>query len=118
MMPKPKKKEMVKFEKNGQWSMEKSNYKGYTEADNVKRKANNLGEETGVKGMPRIKEYGGSGPSAASKAAAEAKKASAKNEVTWTHKHPETGESVTVSMTPRKLKNYQKKIKALSNKEA
>jgi len=111
--------QMIKFEKNGQWSLvEKSNYKGYNEADNAKRKANNLTIDTDVKAMPRVKEYGGSGPSAASREAAASKRASAKNEVKWTHKHPETGETTTVSMTPRKLKNYQIKMKALVNEKA
>lgn len=106
--------EMIKFEKNGQWSVvEKSNYKGYNAADNAKRKANNLSTDTGLSSMPRVKQYGGSGPSSASKEAAKAKQASAKNEVTMTHKHPETGENTTVTMSPRKMKNYQKKMKAL-----
>jgi len=97
--------EMVKFEKNGQWSVvkmdqasdqyddapdhiidgtttnqvvdrgsdvnvasanrpgadvQKSGYKGYDEKDNAKRKAKNLTTETGVKNMPRVKQYGNS----------------------------------------------------------
>jgi hypothetical protein len=40
--------------------IEKSNYKGYTATDNMRRKANNTGS-TPVKGMPRIKAWGGIG---------------------------------------------------------
>lgn len=61
--------------------LEKSGYKGYTEADNARRKKNNLGEDTGIRSMPRIKKYGGSGPDAADRAAKEAKKKSKKNPV-------------------------------------
>lgn len=71
--------EVVKFDTNGQWSLNKSGYKGYTEADNAKRKANNLSEGTGIHTMDRIKQYGGSGPDAASKEAKKAFKMSAKN---------------------------------------
>ena len=109
---------LIKFAENGQWSLDKGNYDGYSEADNAKRKANNLTTQTGVAAMPRVKEYGAAGPSAAAKMAAQDKKASAKNEVKWTHKHPETGETTTVSMSPRKLKNYQKQMKALADEKA
>ena len=109
--------EMVKFEKNGQWSLTKSGYKGYSDADNARRKMKNLGEETDVKSMPRIKEYGTSANVQATEQARQAKAASAKNEVSWTHKHPETGEMTTVKMSPRKLKNYQKKMKALADEK-
>lgn len=68
------KSQMIKFEKNGQWSMvEKSNYKGYNEADNAKRKAKNLTMDTGVKAMPRVKEYGNSASIQASREATKAK---------------------------------------------
>jgi len=108
---------MLKPLKEGNKKLKKSGYKGYKVEDNVRRKAKNLGEETDIKAMSRIKEYGGSGPSAATREAAKAKKMSAKNEVKWTHEHPETGETVTVSMSPRKMKNYQKKMKALANEK-
>jgi len=58
--------DVVKFDANGQWSLDKSGYKGYTAVDNIKRKAKNLSEDTGIHTMNRIKQYGGSGPSAAS----------------------------------------------------
>lgn len=71
--------EMIKFEKNGQWSMvEKSNYAGYNEADNAKRKAKNLSTNTGIKAMPRIKEYGNSANVQASHEAARDKAKSKK----------------------------------------
>src|SRR5690606_2560563 len=50
--------------------MDKSGYKGYTPEDNARRKASNIGD-TDIKSMPRIKQYGGSGPDAAAKEAAE-----------------------------------------------
>lgn len=49
--------EMIKFEKNGQWSIEKSGYKGYSNTDNAKRKAKNLSTDTGLSSMPRVKPY-------------------------------------------------------------
>lgn len=73
--------EMIKFEKNGQWSIEKSGYKGYTEADNVKRKLNNVGETTGIHTMNSIKQYGGSGVDAAYKEAKDMRRKSKKNPV-------------------------------------
>lgn len=72
---------MVKFDDNGQWSLDKSGYKGYTETDNIRRKKNNMSENTGISSMNRIKQYGGSGPNAASKEAAEMKRKSKKNPV-------------------------------------
>lgn len=73
--------EEVKIAKNGQWSLDKSNYKGYTPEDNARRKANNTGETTGIHTMDSIKAYGGSGPSAADKEAKEMKAKSKKNPV-------------------------------------
>lgn len=57
-----------------------SYYEGYTEADNVKRKSNNI-DDTGMQSMPRVKEYGGSGPSAAAKEAKVMKAKSKKNPI-------------------------------------
>ena len=81
-------------------------------ANNAKRKSNNIagGSTTGVASMPHQKEWGGSGADAAGREAAKAKALSAKNHVEYTHNHPETGESVTVKMSPRKLKNYQRRM--------
>jgi len=62
-------------------SMKKSGYKGYTDTDNIKRKANNTGETTGIHTMDSIKEWGGSGVNAASKEAKEMKRRSKKNPV-------------------------------------
>ena len=59
----------------------KSGYKGYTPEDNARRKANNTGETTGIHTMDSIKQYGGSGPSAAAKEAAQMKAKSKKNPV-------------------------------------
>lgn len=59
----------------------KSGYKGYTIADNVKRKANNTGETTGIHTMDSIKQYGGSGPNAAAREASEMRRKSKKNPV-------------------------------------
>lgn len=73
--------EKLSLNKGGQWSIEKSGYKGYTETDNINRKKNNLSEDTGIHSMNRIKRYGGSGPSAATKEAAEMKRKSKKNPV-------------------------------------
>ena len=73
--------ELVKFDENGQWSIEKSNYIGYTPEDNARRKANNLSEDTGIKTMNRIKQYGGSGANAAAKEAAEMRRRSKANPV-------------------------------------
>lgn len=72
----------VKFEANGQWSMQKSGYDGYTDKDNIKRKANNMSESTGIHTMNSIKQYGGSGADAAGKEAKKAFKMSAKNPTT------------------------------------
>lgn len=74
-------KEFVKFDDNGQWSLDKSGYKGYSPEDNARRKANNLSESTGINSMNRIKQYGGSGPNAASREAAKMKAKSKKNPV-------------------------------------
>lgn len=59
--------------------LSKSGYKGYTVADNAKRKSNNTGETTGIHTMNSIKEYGGSGADAAGREAAKSKAMSAKN---------------------------------------
>lgn len=58
-----------------------SSYIGYTDSDNAKRKSNNLGEETNISAMPRIKEYGGSGVNAAAREAKAMKAKSKKNPV-------------------------------------
>lgn len=50
----------IKIEKStGQWKIEKSGYKGYTNEDNIKRKAKNIeGEkDTGIKTMNRTKKW-------------------------------------------------------------
>ena len=119
--------EMIKFEKNGQWSIakketastmsyddgpdsvidgatinqvedrgsdvniasvsrpgasvKKSGYKGYSESDNARRKARNLSIKTGVKNMPRVKEYGNSASVQATRQAAKDKAKSKKNPV-------------------------------------
>lgn len=73
-----KKNDEVTFAKNGQWSLDKSGYKGYTPEDNARRKAGNLPETTGVHSMDAIKKYGGSGPSAAAKEAKQMKAKSKK----------------------------------------
>lgn len=59
----------------------KSGYKGYTPEDNARRKANNIGETTGIHTMDSIKQYGGSGPSAAAKEASTMRAKSKKNPV-------------------------------------
>lgn len=81
-------------------------------ANNAERKSNNIagGSNTGIKAMPHIKQYGGSGANAAGRQAKIDKQKSAKNHVEYTHIHPETGESTTVKMSPRKLKNYQRRM--------
>ena len=64
------------------WSeLDKSGYKGYTDADNVKRKLNNTGETSGIHTMNSVKAYGGSGPNAAGREAAEMKAKSKMNPV-------------------------------------
>lgn len=74
--------EEVKIAKNGQWSLDKSNYPGgYSPEDNAKRKANNTGEKSGIHSMDSIKRYGGSGPNAADKEAKEMRAKSKKNPV-------------------------------------
>ncbi len=140
--------EMVKFEKNGQWSIQKmsnpanvnydhapdniidgatvnevedrgadvnlanvhrpgaevtkSGYKGYKPEDNARRKAGNLTTETGVKGMPRVKNYGNSASVASSRIAAKDKAKSKKNPV----------KVITGADIPRELKDkYEKKGK-------
>jgi len=72
---------MVKFEKNGQWSIEKSGYKGYKPEDNARRKANNTGEKTGIHTMDSVKQYGGSGVNAISREVKELKRKTRKNPV-------------------------------------
>lgn len=76
-----KSEEVIKIADNGQWSLEKSGYKGYTDADNVRRKANNIGEDTGIHSMNRIKKWGGSGANAADREAKEMRRKSKKNPV-------------------------------------
>jgi len=94
-----------------QQKIAKSGYQGYTETDNIKRKSKNIGD-TEVKAMPRIKRYGGSGPSAATKEAKEMKAKSAKNPIKYSHKHPETGEMITKEFPSNKaLKSYIKSLK-------
>lgn len=76
--------EKISFKKNGQWEiedMDKSGYKGYTPEDNARRKANNTSETTGIHTMDSIKQYGGNGPSAAAREAADMKAKSKKNPV-------------------------------------
>lgn len=74
--------EEVTIAKNGQWSLDKSNYPGgYSPEDNARRKANNTGEKSGIHSMDSIKRYGGSGPNAADKEAKEMKAKSKKNPV-------------------------------------
>ena len=99
--------------------IEKSNYKGYTTADNVKRKAKNIitDKNTGIQSMNRTKKYGGSGPSAAQKEANNMKRKSAANPVKYTHKHPETGEMVTKEFKNAKAMNqYIKQLKEVVQK--
>ena len=108
--------EVVKYDDKGQWSIEKSNYKGYTPEDNARRKKNNLSEDTGIKAMPRIKQYSKQGANQLDRQVKESKAKTKKGLVTDTRIHPETGEEVTVSMTPTKLKNYIKKMNALAEK--
>lgn len=94
--------EVIKFDENGQWSLDKSGYKGYTDADNARRKANNLGEETGIHSMNRIKQYGGSGPNAAARDAAKMKAKSKKNPVkTFTPEEVEA-ENIKRGLTVKK----------------
>jgi hypothetical protein len=57
-----------------------SNYKGYTEEDNAKRKAGNIAD-TDIKAMPRVKRWGGSGVSAAGTEAKKMKRLSSKQPV-------------------------------------
>jgi hypothetical protein len=59
--------EVVKFESNGQWSIKKSGYgpKGsgqYSDADNAKRKANNIDNIDSLGNMGCVKDYGASNP--------------------------------------------------------
>lgn len=81
LVSKPMMKEELSFSENGQWSLDKSGYKGYTPEDNARRKANNTGETTGIHSMDSIKRYGGSGPSAAEREAREMRAKSKKNPV-------------------------------------
>lgn len=78
---KPMVKEELSFAKNGQWSLDKSGYIGYTPEDNARRKANNTAETSGIKAMNSVKQYGGSGPDAAAREAAQMKAKSKKNPV-------------------------------------
>lgn len=59
--------EVAKFNANGQWSLDKSNYgpKGaaaYSDADNARRKASNVGDAEHLGSMGRVKNYGPSNP--------------------------------------------------------
>ena len=52
------KKELIKALDNGQWSLEKSGYKGYNAVDNIRRKENNLvGESSPIQSMQNVKRY-------------------------------------------------------------
>lgn len=81
LVVKPMIKEELSFSEGGQWSLDKSGYKGYTPEDNARRKSNNIGETTGIHTMDSIKSYGGSGPSAAEREAKEMRAKSKKNPV-------------------------------------
>lgn len=95
--------EMVKFEKNGQWSFEKSGYKGYSAEDNARRKAKNLTTETDVKAMPRVKPYAKVGNVSAAKQAAKDKAKSKKMPV----------KVMTGDQVPQELRDkYEKKGKS------
>lgn len=95
--------EMIKFEKNGQWSITKSNYTGYDDNDNARRKAKNLTTDTGLKSMPRVKEYGNSASIQAAKMAAKDKARSKKNPV----------KIMTGNEIPQELRDkYEKKGKS------
>ena len=63
-----------------------SNYIGYKKEDNARRKANNLGEDSGIsKTMSRTKQWGGSGVDAASREAKKMRQLSKKQPVKiWT----------------------------------
>jgi hypothetical protein len=64
-LPVAAKGETAKFNSGGQWSLDKSNYgpKGvYSDADNARRKANNVGDAEHLGTMGRVKAYGPSNP--------------------------------------------------------
>lgn len=67
--PKPvlKGEEELKFNKGGQWALDKSNYgprgaSQYSDADNARRKENNVDEAPELGNMGRVKDYGPSNP--------------------------------------------------------
>jgi len=62
-------------------NLNKSGYKGYTTADNIKRKSNNTSEESGIHSMNSIKQYGGSGVNALDRTVKELRRKSKKNPV-------------------------------------
>lgn len=66
--------DVVKTLQNGQWTLEKSNYSGYTETDNARRKAKNLTEDSPIQAMKRVKKW-----SSAGKLDREARQIKAKN---------------------------------------
>lgn len=74
--------EVLRIDPRGQWTIEKSGYKGYDLKDNIKRKMNNIEEgATEIQTMNRKKKYGGSGANADARAAAKLKAKSKKNPV-------------------------------------
>jgi len=79
-IPKVKKSLSEKFEDVLEL-LDKSGYKGYTPEDNARRKYKNIGETTGIHSLDAIKQYGGSGPSAAAREAKEMKAKSKKSPV-------------------------------------
>lgn len=115
--------EVIKAYDNGQWKIEeldKGKFAGrdYSkdsedEANMARRKKNNLGQ-TGVHAMPHIKRYSKQGADKLDRDVKEAKAKTQKGLVTDTRIHPETGEEVTVSLAPRKMKNYIKKMNKLA----
>jgi hypothetical protein len=113
-MKKTAREEMLEHLEKGDFPGRDHNKGGQDESDMVRRKEGNI-DKTGIRAMPNVKEWGAKGPNELNRVVKEQKKKSAKNEVEYTHIHPETGKKVTVIMTPRKLKNYQKKMKALAD---
>jgi hypothetical protein len=100
-----------------------SRYEGYTDADNVKRKANNLGEETGLKSMPHMKQWSKRGVDTPDKEAKKLRAKSKKNPVKVItdpkeieekmkgagRKTEEKDGKVTVLDTPEKTKSIYEK---------
>jgi hypothetical protein len=105
-----KSEEVLKWDANGQWSLDKSNYgpKGanlYENAANVKRKANNVDNIDTLGNMGRVKDYGPSNPNKLNSEMRRLKTLNRKQPVKTTANDPKLAQmKAERNKTPEKIK--------------